>query len=263
MLTFVINLDSSVDRFQNIRKQLNELGISFERISAVDGRKLSQEVVANLTYPLTHVDSKVRFTRELTKGEVGCFLSHKLCWEKLLESTDKWALIFEDDIQISPYAAKYLSNDAWLPNDVKLCQLNSPKLFQNGRIGYERKKIDKDVTLIQPIYPTPVGAFAYFISREAATKAIELSDKFPAPVDDFLFSPWFDLSKQFRIWRASPSFAIPIQGVTSNIGDRSKKAVKKAPFYIRHGLSRVLLDRKIKKLQAQGEEFVFRFWSVD
>ena len=101
MLRFVINLDSSKDRLVSISQRLNELGIPFERIPAVNGRTLSDQQISQITYPYDHFESKVRFTRELTKGEVGCFLSHRKCWERLLESEEEWALIMEDDINIS------------------------------------------------------------------------------------------------------------------------------------------------------------------
>ena len=260
MLLFVINMDGSVERMANIGEQLNSLCVQYQRVSAIDGRKLSESEFNRLTYPLTHIGSKVKFTRELTKGEVGCFLSHKLCWEKLLTSNEKWALILEDDVVISPHAGRYLKCDDWLPPDVKLCQLNSPCELKWGRIGKDRKEVDSNITLVQPIYPTPVGGFAYFISREAAFEAVKLSDKFPAPVDDFLFSPWFEISKKFTVWRTSPSLVIPRNDVLSDIGDRSKKSVRKASFFIRHGLRRFLLDYNIKRFQRRGEEFIFKYW---
>ena len=91
MLRFVINLDSSPERLAGISERLNELGIPFERIPAINGLALSDEQVAALTYPLDHFESRIRFPRELSKGEIGCFLSHRMCWQRLLESKDDWA----------------------------------------------------------------------------------------------------------------------------------------------------------------------------
>ena len=42
---FVINLDKSTDRMVKVSKRLSELGIAFERISAVYGADLSQEEI--------------------------------------------------------------------------------------------------------------------------------------------------------------------------------------------------------------------------
>ncbi len=234
--------------------------VDFVRVSAIDGKKMSIEEFQEWTYPRNHFESKVRFTRELTKGEVGCFLSHRMCWKMLLSSGEDRALILEDDVEISVHAANYLLTDDWIPSDVKICQLNSPKRLSLGRIGRDKKIIDRDIILVQPRHPTPVGAFAYIISREAAEEALRLSHRLPAPVDDFLFSPWFSFCKKYETWRTAPALVVPRQGIQSDVGDRSKKTVKKAPFLIRHGLKRVLLEREVKKFQFNSEPYTFRLW---
>lgn len=260
MLVYVINLDSSKERLRRIKDQLSYLNIPFQRVPAIKGQDLSDDFVKSITYPSNHFETKVKFTRDLTKSELGCFLSHKLCWTLLLQSNEKRALILEDDIKISPHASPYLSNDQWLPESVKLCQLNVPCDEKVGRISLSIKKIDDNIDLVNPLYPTPIGAFAYFISREVAEEAINLSDRISAPVDDFLFSPWFSIVHRFNLWRTSPALVKPATGICSDIGDRSTKNVTKAPFFIRHGLTRFLLDRKVKKYQSKGKDFIFRFW---
>lgn len=260
MKIFVINLDSSRDRLSRITNQLNKLNVEFQRIPAVCGKHLSDDDVSNVTYPINHVETKTRFTRALTKGEIGCFLSHKICWQLLVESTDQRAVILEDDIEISPKASKYLQNDKWLPADVKLCQLNVPYDGKKGRIDFDICPIDENIRLVRPLYPTPVGGFAYIISREVAAEALSLSTRLPAPVDDFLFSPWFTISTKYVLWRTDPGLVIPSSNTLSDIGDRSKRSVIKAPFFIRHSLKRFLLDRKIKKFQHGGQSFVFKYW---
>lgn len=259
MLRFVINLDSSKDRLASISQRLDELGVPFERIPAVNGRALSDQQISEITYPYNHFESKVRFTRELTSGEVGCFLSHRKCWLRLLESDDQWALIMEDDIQISNYASPYMLSTNWIPSDVKICQLSCLEAVQKGRIGNQIIPVDNTVSLVAPLSPSPLGCQCYLISRDFAKEALALSEKFPAPVDDFLFSPWFEMAHKFTIWRTSPTLVIPNEEIESDIGLRTKRAVKKAPFLIRHGLTRFLLNREVKSYQRKGKEFTFVF----
>ena len=109
MLTLVINLNRSKERLQKIRARLNELNIGFERIEAFDGSNLSDDEYNSLTYPYNH-PCRVRFTRELTKGEVGCFISHRKCWQKLVNSNEDYAVILEDDLHISDEAKQFLEN---------------------------------------------------------------------------------------------------------------------------------------------------------
>ena len=260
MKSFVINLNSSRDRLNCVSKQLNKLNVPFERIPAIYGEDLSSDYLNDITYPIDHVESKTRFTRALTKGEIGCFLSHRICWQLLVSSNEKRALILEDDIEISPKASSYLRDANWLPENVHLCQLNVPYDGMKGRIGFETLPIDEYIRLVRPLYPTPTGSFAYIISREVASEALRLSTKLPAPIDNFLFSPWFSISNRFILWRTDPCLVKPATDLPSDIGDRGKKNVEKAPFIIRHGWRRFLLDRNIKKYQHGGQQFVFKYW---
>lgn len=260
MLRFVINLDRSKDRLDAITRKLDALGIDFQRVPAVDGSKISEEQKKELLYPIDHFETKVRFTRELTNGEIGCFLSHRECWKRLLDSDEKWALIMEDDIQISKRAAEYMKTDAWIPQEVEVCQFSALDDEIKGRITNRPiVKIDGFLRLVEPLYPTPLGMQCYCISRVAAEEALKTSVKLAAPVDDFLFSPWFDFCKKHVLYRTSPLLVVPNKDFDTDIGNRSKKYVKKAPFWIRHGLRRVLMDREVKKYQKAGLDFIFKF----
>lgn len=259
MLRFVINLDSSTERMDLISKRLNELKIPFERVPAVNGRALSDKLISQITYPNNHFDSRVRFPRTLTKGEVGCFLSHRKCWEKLLESNEEWALIMEDDIRISDSAPKFMLSADWIPSGVKIVQLSWSVPIQNGRIRNEVIPIDNIVNLVAPLYPEPLGSQCYIVSREFAKVALSLSEKLAAPVDMILFSPYFELANTFTVWRTAPTLVIANEEIESDIGQRTQKAVEKAPFLIRHGLTRILLRRTVKHYQSQGKEFTFTF----
>lgn len=260
MLRFVINLDSSTERMDRMSRRLNELKISFERIPAVNGRDLSDELISQITYPYNHFESRVRFPRTLTKGEVGCFLSHRKCWEKLIESNEEWALIMEDDIRISDSAPKYMLSADWIPSGVKIVQLSWSLPIQKGRIRDEVIPIDNIVDLVAPLYPEPLGCQCYIISREFAKAALSLSEKLEAPVDVIIFSPYFELANTFTVWRTAPTFVVANEEIESDIGQRTHKAVEKAPFLIRHGLTRILLKRKVKHYQSQGKEFTFVFF---
>lgn len=51
MLRLLINLDRSQDRLQVISKALTDLGLSFSRVQAIDGKKLTEEEVRQWTIP--------------------------------------------------------------------------------------------------------------------------------------------------------------------------------------------------------------------
>jgi glycosyl transferase family 25 len=92
---FVINLTTSADRRQACAEQLDRLGLAPTFVEAVDGRKLSEAQIAAL------VDEPGRLKRApqpLTKGEVGCYLSHLAVLETMVAQDIPQALVMEDDL---------------------------------------------------------------------------------------------------------------------------------------------------------------------
>lgn len=261
MLRLVINMNGSNDRLESITRQLNAMSVDFERIEAVDGRLLPEEQIRQMQSPINDFKSKARYTRLLNAGEIGCFLSHKKCWKRLLDSEEKWALIMEDDIRISSKAKSYLQSDDWIPADVKICQLSmiNYERAKESIIAPEILKIDQTLSLVQPKFPTPVGTQAYIVSRDVVPYLLDSSETMICPVDDFLFSPWFEIAPKFKIWRTSPLLVLESPRFSSNIGDRKKK-VQKAPFWIRKSPQRFYLSYKIRKEQKRGNKFSFEFF---
>jgi len=95
---FVINLDESVDRMAFMKEQLDRLGLKFERIAAVDGRRLTAAEISKAYSPFW---SWLLLGRFMTAGELGCAMSHQLAREKIVSENIPWALILEDDALIA------------------------------------------------------------------------------------------------------------------------------------------------------------------
>ena len=106
MLRLVVNMKRSSDRWKAIKEQLDQLQISARRIDAVDGKSLPDKEVKQLT-------SSVHYSmgRELERGEIGCFLSHRKCWQELVDSGEKYALVMEDDLLFSDRSLKFMLSD--------------------------------------------------------------------------------------------------------------------------------------------------------
>ena len=110
MLRFFINLNRSVKRRENIKKRLKELDLDFERCEAVDAGTFSDEFCQNIQYGRNDVNIRSRYTRQLTPAEIGCFLSHRECWKRLIQSDEEYAAVLEDALLISDRAATYLKD---------------------------------------------------------------------------------------------------------------------------------------------------------
>ena len=91
--TFVINLDRSPDRLEEIRSHLDARGVPFTRFSAVDGKQLPYDHIVK------HTTVACR-TLLCTKAIVGCALSHYKLWRHVADGSHQWVLILEDDAKL-------------------------------------------------------------------------------------------------------------------------------------------------------------------
>jgi glycosyl transferase family 25 len=94
---YVINLDRSVDRMEQFKKDFESFPIPFIRVSAIEGKKL--------TIPIEDYDAFMfflRMGRDASPGEIGCYFSHLKVLKMFLESDKEFALICEDDAMPTP-----------------------------------------------------------------------------------------------------------------------------------------------------------------
>lgn len=250
MLRLVVNLNRSPERWKAIKTQLDRLQIPVERLEAVDGKLLPDEVVGNLT-------SSVHFSmgRELERGEIGCFLSHRKCWERLLDTNEKYALVLEDDLILSDRSPTFMLSDDWIPDTCDLIQLFiSPNRKKYVCCHKERDLVTGDQLWI-PVSPTPVGTLAYIISRKAAKVALKESETFNLPVDEFLFVR-SSVAEQFPCYRLNHT-VVRLADIPSEI-NRSKRRSKTTAFLeIQRFVDRV--KRSVaKKLRLMTGEYVER-----
>lgn len=90
---YVINLDRSPKRLEEISSQLTRLGLSFQRVAAVDGKEATPEQLSQLdeaSYQRKHGKTSL-------PGELGCYLSHVEAIRQFLQSGHASAVILEDD----------------------------------------------------------------------------------------------------------------------------------------------------------------------
>ena len=123
ILRLVINLDRSPERLRSISQQLVAQDLHFERLPAVDGRKLAQEELSRLEAPYD-APEKFVFRKALWPNEIACFLSHAACWERLVKSGCEWGLIMEDDIVLSPRFKLFATSSEWIPEGLRVIQLH-------------------------------------------------------------------------------------------------------------------------------------------
>lgn len=193
---FVINLDSSVDRIENMQAQCSKLGIEFERVSAVRGKNLSSAEKAAVYNRDVNL---AKYDKELNDGEIGCYMSHARCWEQILIQKLDYALILEDDAILTPEITAYIaklagSNSEW--DYIKLSHGRKPKNILNA--------IDLgDGLFLGQCIKLPSTTTGQFVSLAGAKKLLEHAYPIARPIDiDIQF--WYEKSLRSFVVRPFP-----------------------------------------------------------
>src|SRR3990172_1806085 len=91
---YVINLDKDKERLHKITENFKKYNLKFNRFPAVYGKNLSKNELEEGTTPLCR-------SILCNFGVVGCALSHKALWKKLVDDIyNDYYVILEDDATI-------------------------------------------------------------------------------------------------------------------------------------------------------------------
>ena len=181
---FLINLDKSTERLEKSSERLAAQNIQFERIRAIDGTKLTDaEVQAHYS---SQLNSK-QYYRNLGYGEIGCFLSHRLAWQKIVEQNLPYAIVLEDDFQLVGDLSAVFNTIEFLTFDWQLLKLCA---YQNRtRPIKATKQVNEQFDLV--LHKKPLtGCCAQAITYESAKRLLRVTEQFGCPVDTQIQRTW-------------------------------------------------------------------------
>lgn len=242
---YVLSLRRNQARRREIKNHLGELGISFEWIDGVDGRKLSAPEKSDFLS-----DDRQYFANgPMSDGALGCLLSHRLAWQRIVSSSESTALILEDDAVLQPETKDALSRIERLAGKFDMIHLH----HTTKRPLFGRFEISETQSLSLHKY-NPIQNVAYVISRNACEKLLDLS--LPAVFEvDLLCQRWWEHG--LATLTVDPPLATEIGG-TSTIGYPSTPPVWQNDT-IRHKLGRYFNRRKA----SVTKRYLFRRMSTD
>jgi glycosyl transferase family 25 len=158
LAVYLINMDRAETRRAMMEARLKEAGLAHERVSAVDGAKLTLPMpeFSELSYRFLH-------GRRWLPAEVGCYLSHVECAKRLLQTQAEYALILEDDVAFGDGMMEAVeraldNDDCW--DILRLTTVNKGRRFPIRALG--------DGHSLAICLTREKGAGAYIINRKAA-----------------------------------------------------------------------------------------------
>jgi glycosyl transferase family 25 len=201
-----------------MRAVFDAIGVTFERIPAVDGAALGDAALADFRRARSAANPA-----GWLPGEVGCFLSHFEAWQQIAGGAEAWAAVFEDDIHVADDLGPLLASDEWIPPDADVVRLEANRTM---RLAGRRAIAAATGRKLYRALSGSSGSAAYILSRQAAKWIVEAAPTQHLPVDNFLFKPKVsEVARKLRRFQIVP--AVCIQDELLERGDaRLKSQIK-------------------------------------
>lgn len=205
----VISLARSHERRAFMQRQLESLELPFRFFDAIDGSKLV-EPVANKVMEASSIGVR------LTRGEIGCALSHLAVLEEIAQSQHEYAAVLEDDVFVSAELWRFLDSEylqSLPPFDVLQLAGNTsdrPRLILSigNSGGYELCALTKQ----------HYSMFALIYTRDAARRILACISDVTAPIDQMIFNDCHPPG--LRVVEIRPSLVRHNDAIASAIGPR-------------------------------------------
>jgi GR25 family glycosyltransferase involved in LPS biosynthesis len=161
----VVNLERRPDRKEQTILKFKEQGIiDYKFIEAVDGQKLDVSVDIIELFKGNDYGSR--------KGFIGCALTHYNLWKKLLDSTDEYYFIMEDDVQMDPKFSEMIKSIDYSKYDILFLGYS---MFSSVR---EKVEVNNEFLIGRLSMGQYIGGtFAYSINRAGAKKMLNYIEK--------------------------------------------------------------------------------------
>lgn len=206
----VINLDRSPERLAHMQGMFGRIGMGFERVPAVDGARCEQELI-------DAINARNCWLRPMVRAEVGCFLSHRACWQSIGAGTEPFGAVFEDDVLISSMAATLLRSSQWIPKDADFIKLEtcnrSVVIARKSQAVAPHHKLARLSSFHE-------GLGGYIVSKQCAQRLCAQTEHRTAPVDQLVQNPQYGIFDTLKAFQLMPSVCIQTVIVERGGGSR-------------------------------------------
>jgi glycosyl transferase family 25 len=171
---FIINLSRRTDLLNKIQYIFNFIkeqypNINIQRIEGIDIKEKQQDNPLLFNNLLTNNvialnASGLRNTKDGVLGEIGCYLSHKNCWETIISNKLNNTLILEDGVIFNKlnFSSNITINQNYFNYDIIFC--------------------NKEMNVVQSTL-TGYGLQGYIVSYNGANKLVEYCNQMQLPID--------------------------------------------------------------------------------
>ena len=181
---FIIHLKRANKRRKFVDEIVNNVPMASEIIDAIDGSLLPEKEINSILSNKKIYNPKYPFNVNL--GEIGCFLSHREAWQRIVDQKLEAGLIIEDDVRVNPpifnkslnFTLRYIRKYKYIQ-----FQVREP----NRRTDII--ETENELKILNPL-PVHLRTSAQLVSFEAAVELLNKTKKIDRPVDTTLQIFW-------------------------------------------------------------------------
>ena len=185
---------------------LKDIPIQYEFFPAVYGKEIKN---IDTVYDKRRALKTIK--RELNPGEIGCALSHRAIYKKMIDENIRQALILEDDIKILPhfFEVYQVLSSLDVGNKIILLGTDAKKRM---RAIWKKKLTDTHAMYL--VLNNYTGTYGYVMGLKAAKKIYGQSEKVFVEADR-----WKYYRRCSSLWLVAPSIIGINEAFRSEIGD--------------------------------------------
>ncbi|XP_015608067.1 glycosyltransferase 25 family member [Cephus cinctus] len=181
---YMINLVRRPDRRIRMQHCFRDLGIRAEIIDAVDGRTLNETSLLEWGVKMMPEYADPYHKRPMTMGEIGCFLSHYIVWNKMIENRYEKIMILEDDVRFEPYFRQKVN---FILNELDRLNISWDLVY----LGRKRMQEQEEPLVEGSQYLVYAGysywTVGYMLSKSGSEKLLKAKPlESMVPVDEYL-----------------------------------------------------------------------------
>ena len=157
--TFILGLPFQY-RGSELEKSLDDYEVYFTRVNGIEPSQLDSLGVRAIS-----ISPRFSIIPPMTPNEICCAYGHKLIYSKLIENSNEWSLVLEDDaiLRINPKLVNLEKLDPSIPAIVQLSPNPLEREFSSSDLFFSGAP---DTTLVE-IESPQLESCAYFINRSA------------------------------------------------------------------------------------------------
>ena len=223
----IIHLERSLERKPQVRKLKQDLPYRTKVVEAIDGSKLDNELSKSYKPRLL----RPRYPFSLSSAEIGCFQSHRKCWQEILDRGLEAALIIEDDVDIID--EEFTAAIKLAMKEIKMGDLI--RLPMKPREKPRNSNVKRDnISIFEPTV-IGLGTQAQIVTYDAARQLLEKTAYFDRPIDVYLQLRWKHGVRVLTLWpngvrERSSSLGGSVIGKERSNGDKIRRELLR-PIY--------------------------------